>query len=443
MCEYHKEEHAKSRPNHNFGRLKSKIVSDELFKIIEDLTQKIKKTDVCEVRIIQETKPLIEKIQTMLRDTLEIINRKRKTYIMLLEMSQQALLPEQINEISVELKKSLEINVPKPEVNEIEEFFGLDFLEESIIGEPTEAKVRLTKDVQIKNLNEKCKHIESQLQEIQIAYSKKSFEIEELNNQLAAITKEKQDINDQLKKATHENENLTKKYYEDRSQSERMAQELEQSAKREKEELLLGYNAACEQKELLSKSISELKLKLEILEPELISSQNHISQQNEKISSLQEEISSYDKELQAHKQELLDEIQFGTAWDPKNIESIKELKLEDISLENFKSTIKEIVHFKEALPNKKSNNAPVVAIPEPVQKKPKSPPNEIPAPELKNPVSSSLVSMTLEEKIQKARGIGVRSGILDKYTKEIHFTSDGNYVFICNLYVDCKFYQGI
>ena len=374
MCEYHKEEHAKSRPSHNFDRLKSKIVSDELFKIVEDLTQKIKKTDVCQVRIIQETTPFIEKIQTMLRDTLEIINRKRKTYMMLLEMSQQALLPEQINEISVELKKSLEINVPKPEVNEIEEFFGPDFLEESIIGEPTEAKVRLTKDVQIKNLNEKCKHIESQLQEIQIAYSKKSFEIEELNNQLAAITKEKQDINDQLKKATHENENLTKKYYEDRSQSERMAQELEQSAKREKEELLLGYNQV---------------------------------------------------------------------WDPTKIEPIKELKLEDIILENFKSTIKEIVHFKEALPNKKSNNAPVVAIPEPVQKKPKSPPNEIPAPELKNPVSSSLVSMTLEEKIQKARGIGVRSGILDKYTKEIHFTSDGNYVFICNLYVDCKFYQGI
>ena len=140
---------------------------------------------------------------------------------------------------------------------------------------------------------------------------------------------------------------------------------------------------------------------------------------------------------------MLDEIQFGTAWDPTMIESIKELKLEDISLQNFKSTIKEIVNFKEALPNKKFNNASVEVIPEPVQKKPKSTPNVIPAPALKNSVSSSLVSMTLKQKIQEARRIGVRSDILDKYTQEIHFTSDGNYVFICNLYVDCKFYQGI
>ena len=124
-------------------------------------------------------------------------------------------------------------------------------------------------------------------------------------------------------------------------------------------------------------------------------------------------------------QKMLDEIQFGTAWDHAKIESIKELKLEDISLENFKSTIKEIVHFTEALPN----NAPVAVIPVLA-------PNKLVRPPVVPP-------KTLEQKIQEARTIGVDSSILKRNIQEICFTRDGNYVFICNLYVDCKFYQGI
>ena len=130
-------------------------------------------------------------------------------------------------------------------------------------------------------------------------------------------------------------------------------------------------------------------------------------------------------------QKILDEIQFGTAWDSRNVESIKVLKIEDISLENFESTIKGIVSFKEALPKKKLNDPPVTAMPEPKQKNPIPPPA----------VSSSVE--LLEQKKQQALAIGVSSDYIDKWTEEVKFTGDGKYVFICNLYVDCKFYQGI
>ena len=114
-------------------------------------------------------------------------------------------------------------------------------------------------------------------------------------------------------------------------------------------------------------------------------------------------------------QKNLDEIQFGTAWDTRKIESIKVLEIEDISLANFESAIEGIVSFKEALPNK-------------IIKDP--------------PVRPPVVPRTLEQKKQQALGIGV-SFYIDEYTQEVHFTEDGKYVFICNLYVDCKFYQGI
>ena len=142
-------------------------------------------------------------------------------------------------------------------------------------------------------------------------------------------------------------------------------------------------------------------------------------------------------------EKILDEIQFGTAWDPTKIESIKGLKLEDISLENFKSTIKKIVNFKEALHNKKFNSEPVAVIPEPVQKKPKSLPSAIPTRTLKSQVSLSVVPLTLQQKAQLVYAIGVSSDTEWVDIQEIHFTQDGEFAFICNLYADCKFYKGI
>ena len=103
-------------------------------------------------------------------------------------------------------------------------------------------------------------------------------------------------------------------------------------------------------------------------------------------------------------QKILDEIQLGTAWDSTMIESIKGLNLEEISLENFTSTIEEIVKFKEVLlSNKMFHAAPVAIISKPEQNISANPHNVIaipkPAPEIR--VSSSVVP--LKQKKQQAR----------------------------------------
>ena len=104
------------------------------------------------------------------------------------------------------------------------------------------------------------------------------------------------------------------------------------------------------------------------------------------------------------KQQILDEVQFGTAWDATKIESTKGLNLEEISLENFTSTIEEIVKFKEVLlSNKMFHAAPVAIISKPEQNISANPHNVIaipkPAPEIR--VSSSVVP--LKQKKQQAR----------------------------------------
>ena len=144
------------------------------------------------------------------------------------------------------------------------------------------------------------------------------------------------------------------------------------------------------------------------------------------------------------KQQMLDEIQFGTAWDATKIESIKGLNIEEISLENFTSTIGEIVKFKEVLlSNKKFHAAPVAVISKPEQNISASPLNviAIPKPTPEIPVSSSVVP--LKQKKQQARRIGVAIDYTNEDTEEILFTNDGKFVFSCKAYADGKFYKGI
>lgn len=159
------------------------------------------------------------------------------------------------------------------------------------------------RDFQIKKLGEKCRHMESELEEIRTAYAQQSRQVQELNEHLISITKENQYVNDQLMKTTHEKENL-KKYYEDKSRNERATQQLARSFEREKDDLLLTYKKACEENERLNQAIlavtSEQRdtyAKLQACEQELVNAQNHISQQDHAIFNLQQELNTLERQI--------------------------------------------------------------------------------------------------------------------------------------------------
>lgn len=169
--------------------------------------------------------------------------------------------------------------------------------------EATSGKKLEEKDFQIKKLGEKCRHMESELEEIRGAYSQQSRQIQELNEHVVAITKENQYVNDQLMKTTHEKENL-KKFYEDKTRNERASQQFARSVEREKEDLLLTYKKACEENDRLNQAISAMNIeqretyaKLQACEQELVNAQNHIAQQDHGLFSLQQEISTLERQL--------------------------------------------------------------------------------------------------------------------------------------------------
>ena len=174
----------------------------------------------------------------------------------------------------------------------------------SVHNRETGAVKRLEeRDFQIKKLGEKCKHMESELEEIRMAYSQQSRQIQELNEHVVAITKENQYVNDQLMKTSHEKETL-KKYYEDKSRNERLTQQVARSVEREKEDLLLTYKKACEENERLNHAISALNIdqretyaKLQACEQELVNAQNHIGQQDHAIFGLQQEINTLERQI--------------------------------------------------------------------------------------------------------------------------------------------------
>lgn len=159
------------------------------------------------------------------------------------------------------------------------------------------------KDFQVKKLGEKCKHQESELEEIRAAFSSQARQVQELNEHLMAITKENQYVNEQLMKVTHEKDNL-KKYYEDKARNDRMTQQMARSVEREKEDLLLTYKKACEENERLNQAVATLTaeqretyIKLQACEQELVNAQTHISMQEHEIFNLQQEINTFERQI--------------------------------------------------------------------------------------------------------------------------------------------------
>lgn len=159
------------------------------------------------------------------------------------------------------------------------------------------------KDFQIKKLGEKCKHLESELEEVRSVCTQQSRNIQELNEHLVAITKENQYVNDQLMKTSYEKDNL-KKYYEDKSRNERSSQQLARAMEREKEDILITYKKACEENERMTQALAamtgeqrETYVKLQACEQELVNAQSHIAQQEHEIFNLNQELSTLERQV--------------------------------------------------------------------------------------------------------------------------------------------------
>ena len=106
----------------------SNLILEEIAKIVENLSLKIKIAGECQVRIMQETITLIKKIQSICMNAINTVREKEEKYIRLLKISQQRLLSEQMREIKSELEKTIEIKLPTPDFNETEDFYKLSFL---------------------------------------------------------------------------------------------------------------------------------------------------------------------------------------------------------------------------------------------------------------------------------------------------------------------------
>ena len=130
LCEDHQVVHKSKKKDHNFHQLGIELNSEEIAKIVENLSLKIKIAGECQVRIMQETITLIKKIQSICMNAINTVREKEEKYIRLLKISQQILLSEQMREIKSELEKTIEIKVPTPDFNETEDFYKLSFLHE-------------------------------------------------------------------------------------------------------------------------------------------------------------------------------------------------------------------------------------------------------------------------------------------------------------------------
>ena len=106
------------------------------------------------------------------------------------------------------------------------------------------------------------------------------------------------------------------------------------------------------------------------------------------------------------KQQIIDAIQFGTEWDDTEISSIQGLKLKNINLSTFKSAINEIFKLEEEK---------IILVSKPVE----------------------LIS--IDQKRQHCLKIGMNPRLVNS-VQEIKFTSDMQYVFLCNFYTDGKSY---
>ena len=109
---------------------KVNINSDQMKKIIRDITLKIHTTNDCAHKILKNTQDLIAKIQESCMKALQITKSKKQFYLNLLKSTQNALILREKACLERELAVSISSFMPSLCFKSIEKFYEYDFLKE-------------------------------------------------------------------------------------------------------------------------------------------------------------------------------------------------------------------------------------------------------------------------------------------------------------------------
>ena len=103
LCKDHFILHEKEKGNHPIEYLGINLTSEQISKIVDNLSMKIKVAQDCQTRMIEITHDLIEKIQGMCTQYLKIIQEKQEKYLSYLKYTKTTLVAALLKEIESEL----------------------------------------------------------------------------------------------------------------------------------------------------------------------------------------------------------------------------------------------------------------------------------------------------------------------------------------------------
>ena len=130
VCNKHKAMHEKGKQkDHIYEKLGHKLTAEELVKIVDSLSSKIKIAGQCADQIIEESSRLIEMITSSCILALETIEKKKQCYADLLRNCKKRIFDDQIEELQRIARTSLLINIPQQFVQLIE-LYSSNFLTE-------------------------------------------------------------------------------------------------------------------------------------------------------------------------------------------------------------------------------------------------------------------------------------------------------------------------
>ena len=133
FCKEHKAIHEMNKKQaHIFEIIKLRLDSSQSARIVENLTLKINKVKEHQERILLETERLIRKIEELCTNSLKHTEDKLNYYTHLLELSQNALEPEDLSILESQLGLVLSFNVSTLNFKEVQDFYSCHILEEPI-----------------------------------------------------------------------------------------------------------------------------------------------------------------------------------------------------------------------------------------------------------------------------------------------------------------------
>ena len=132
LCKNHKAEHEAKQGSHILLFSVMRFTPDQQARFVENLSRNILTADEFIARILNETTSRITIVNKMCREALRFVEEKKKLYAGLLVNVQDRLYAFQDEDIEAELNTVVEINSSVSIFEEIESFYKLDCLKESM-----------------------------------------------------------------------------------------------------------------------------------------------------------------------------------------------------------------------------------------------------------------------------------------------------------------------